>query len=260
MTGYYLKKSIANPVFFLCAIVLAVIMVAGTWEDLSFARNNVIPVLYCFRLTISIGIAHVVLPLIAPLPFLFFHTHELGRGSEYFVLIRGDRIWHHVGKLGAAVLSSFLVTALACIIFTLVCVIMGASWQTNHTVLDSFSGCYFYSWLQSGTAAVYLVYCLAFCLYSVPWVLTGMIASLFIHNVYIPFAVPFVVYLIWNFVTVTNQWHWLSMSMLLLKTSRAMQQTGGGIFYSLLYHIVVCLILSFIYAFIRGRQWRHEGV
>lgn len=85
---YYLKRILKSPVFGMCIILLVSVMLIGCYGDLEAARENHSSVLYLFIVTNSVGIAHVLVPVITVVPFLFFYVEEMEKKSVYYRIIR----------------------------------------------------------------------------------------------------------------------------------------------------------------------------
>ena len=259
MTAYYLKKSMCSPVFWGGAVIFAVILVAGCYSDLAAAHANTIPVLYCFMVTTSVGIAHVVAPLLCAMPFLFFYVDTLDHGSSHFLLIRSDAKAEFRAKILAALISSLCMTGLALLLFTVTALCFGAGWEAEQSLLMSFQGRYFEALVESHMLGVYFIYCISFLVYSLPWTLIGLVASLFVKNRYMVFAMPFLVFIVWNYLTELLGLTWLNLNMTLLK-GVARTLYGGGILYAFLYHGVLCLGLIMFYGVMYRRRWKYEGI
>lgn len=260
MVKYYVKRSIGSPVFAGCVVLLTLIMVIGCYpSDLAFARTHPMSVLYCFLVTSSVGVAHVVVPLITVIPFLFHHVEELHKGAVYFRLIRGNRKSEFAGKITAALLSALSVSFLSLLLFTGICLLLGAGGEAGPALPSWFAGRFFGEKVKTDTWSVYAVHGLAFLLYSLPWVLIGLVASLFLKNWYMVFALPFVAEIVMCYITERPGLYWLHPGTGLLK-GRVQALYGGGIFYSALYYGGVCVGLIMLYGFLWMRRWRNEGI
>ena len=259
MITYYLKKSICNPVLLGVVVVFSVTLIIGCYSDLSAAQTNTIPVLYCFMVTTSVGIAHVVAPLLCAMPFLFFYVDTLDSGSSYFLMIRTKAKTELLAKILAALISSVCMTGMALIFFTVTALCFGAGWEAEQSLHLSFQDKFFEAMIESHMMSVYFVYCISFLVYSLPWALVGLVASLFVKNRYMVFAIPFLVYIVWNYLTELLGLTWLNLNMTLLK-GNSRNLYGGGILYALIYHGILCLGLIIFYGVMYRRRWKYEGI
>lgn len=259
MFRYYGKRIFTSPVFAVCAVLQAAVMVIGCYVDLLAARHNVVSVLYCFVITNAIGISHVLIPVVAAVPFLFFYVEELEKKAVYYQLIRSSRRERLFGQLGAALLSAVAMTAAAVLLFTGVCLLFGAGWEANLSMKMYFENTYFEQMVLKNTVSVYLIHVLALLAYSAPWVLCGMIASLFSKNKYVILATPFIFFMALSYFTELLACFELNPGTTLLK-GMALSFAGGGIYYNLLYHTVLILLLCGAYGIVSGRRFRHEGI
>lgn len=261
MFRLYYKRCITNPVFYACAVLQAVMMAAGCHEWLGLAKENVISVLYCYRVTTSIGIGHVVLPLISVIPFMIFQVEETRPGAIYFQLSRTS-FWKELwGRLAAALLSAVTAMAAALLIFTVIAMACGAVWQTNDSVINWYEKSSLRELAEKGTWQIYLIESAGFLLYAMPWVLIGMVASLFVKNPYIVFAFPFVVFITANFLEDLTGSGWLNVSFIvLLKNVKLRGTFGGGIVIAAGYQLCLCGALTLLYVFLWKRRWTHDGL
>lgn len=260
MVKYYIKRSICSPVFAGSILLLTFIMVIGCYPaDLAVARENPMSVLYCFLVTSSVGVAHVVVPLITIIPFLFHQVEDLHKGAVYFRLARGNRRGEMAGKITAALLSAMLVSLVSLFLFTGVCLLFGVGGDPGTALPSWFAGRFFEERIKTDTWSVYAVYGLAFVFYSMPWVLIGLVASLIVKNWYMVFALPFIAEIVVCYVTENPTLYWLHPGTGLLK-GRVQNLFGGGIFYSFLYNGGMCLGLILLYRFLWIRRWRNEGI
>ena len=257
---FYLKRIIKSPVFWGGIILLTVLMVIGCYEDLGAASRNNIPVLYCLWVTNSIGISHVLVPAVVVIPFLFFFVDELEKGSLYYQLIRSRKTGCYLGQLGASVVSAMLLTILSVICFSLICMLYGAGWQANESLIQGYSGTYYEEMIQSQPWLVYLINVFVFVLYSTPWVLMGMVISLFTKHRYLILIGPLMIFMAMNYLTELAGLPWLGPDQTLLKGLDARNLAGGGIYYALSYHLILDVALSLCYLILSRRKYKHEGV
>lgn len=259
MFWFYLKRVLKSPVFFGCVILLTVLMVIGCYEDLGAAANNNIPVYYCFWVTNSIGISHVLVPAVVVIPFLFFFVDELDKGSLYYQLIRSKKTVCFLGQLGAAAASAMLTAALSVISFSLFCMLCGAGWQANDSLIQGYAGTFYEEMIQNRLWLAYLIGVFVFVLYATPWVLIGMVLSLFTKHRYLILIGPFMIFMAANYLTELAGLLWLGPDQTLLKGS-ARNLAGGGIYYALAYHLILDAALSLCYLIGARRKFQHEGI
>lgn len=253
MFHYYWKRCVKGAVFWGCVLILTAIMVIGCYpSDLAYAKDNTMPVIYCFIVTNSIGISHVLLPVLAAVPFLFYYVEECVNGGAFYQMIRGSILTCCVGRLGASVVISMMLTGIATVLFTLICLLFGAGGTANSSMISFFQNQYFESAIKDRIWIVYGIYCLAFCLYAIPWGLVGMIVSLFTNNKYLIFASPFILFIIISYVTEAMRLFLLNPGSTLLKGS-VRGFFGGGILHALVYHLITVSVLSVVYLYLFRR-------
>lgn len=256
---FYLKRIIKSPVFWGCIMTQTILMVLGCYEDLNAAAANQLPVFYCFEVTNTIGISHVLLPAIVVIPFLFFFVDELEKGALYYSLIRSKKTTCYIGQILAAVLSSMMVTSLATILFSLICMLYGAGWQITDSQIQVFRGTHYEQMVQERFGLVYLIHVFVFVLYSVPWVLIGMVLSLFTKHRYLILIGPFILFMAANYLTELAGISWLRPGDTLLK-GNTRSLAGGGLYFALTYHLTLSIALSICYLTVSKRRFHHEGI
>lgn len=255
-----MKQLLGSGVFWGTVLLFAVIMVAGAYADLPAARANSSSVLYLYLVTSTVGIAHVLVPVVTILPFAFFYVEEMEKKAVYYNLIRCSRRAYYGSNIAVAVLSSMLVSGLALLIFVLVCLGYGAGFAYSSSAASFFEGSMYAVWLTDGKHVwVLLVKLLAFVVYSAPWGLLCLAASVFSKNKYVILAAPFLME--WSVTLVLQMlgvWQ-LDPGMTLLK-GPYIRLPWGGIPYALGYHGILVAALSAFYYGMSKRRYRREGI
>ena len=267
MFRYYIRRILASPVYIGCVLLLLAVMLFGCAFELGVARESTISVLTCFRVSNSVGVSHVLIPMITALPFLFFFVDELEKKAVYYQLMRTNWRSCYGGRIGAALVSSMAVTALSLFLFTLICMAFGAGWKTSGVLEAAFEETFFEESLKKNTGLTYLVCCIALILYSAPWIVSGMVVSVFSKNRYLILALPGLFYLALSYLIQSLymywQWPlfiWLNPGHTLLKRRDILALPGGGIFYTLCYHAILSILLIVVYWTESKRRIRREGL
>lgn len=259
MFFYYLKRIVKSPAFGGGILLLTLLLVMGCYEDLTGARANHLSVLYCFIITNTVGISHVLLPVLVPVPFLFIYAEELNEKLLYYQYIRSNTAAVYRGRLLAAIVSPALVCLISVVLFTGICIAYGAGWEAEDSMIQFFRNAAFANTVQERLWLVYGVYGLAFLLYSLPWTLIGLVASLFCKNKYIIFAASFIIFISFSYITQLLGLYWLDPGMTLLK-GMVRSMAGGGIYYAFTYHMSFIAVLSLIYYIVSKRKFYYEGI
>lgn len=261
MLGVKLKRVLGSRVFWASVILYAVIMILGVQEDLPRARDNSVSVLYFYLVTTSVGITHVLISVITILPFVFFYVEELEKKSEYYNLIRSSKKEYYLANVFTAIISSVLVSALALLLFCMVCLAFGANFHVDPSVGSYYEGMFFGPWMENDRLIpVLLVHMLVFLAASTPWGVLCMAISIFSKNKYVIIAFPFILRTAANLITDLTALHMLSPGVMLLKGSVILRMPYGGFFYALGYHMVFVAAFSIFYYAMSKRRFRHEGI
>ena len=255
-----LKKVIYSTAFWGSVILLAGSMVFGVYSDLQNARNNSISVLYYYLVTTSIGISHVLIPIITIIPFTFFYVEELDKKAVYYSLIRCSKRKYYLANIFTAIISATLVTLLAILIFMIVCLGFGANLQITDVIIDYYSETFFQLWIERGMLVeVLLINICVFVMFSIPWTLLSLAVSILSKNKYIIISSPFIMFMTASYVTEMVSADLLNPGLMLLKGS-ILQMPYGGILYVIVYHGIFILSFSIFYYCMSKRRFLHEGL
>lgn len=260
MLRSYLKRILCSPLFWACGGMLAAAMVLGVVEDLRAADNNSISLIYCWIVTNSVGIAHVLLPVLSAIPFTYFYVDRLEKKAVYYTMIRSNTRNYYLSDIGAAMIGSALVVLAASTLYIAFCVALGAGNNVQDSVTQYFSGTWFESWSTEGAyGKILLVHVLDYLLFSLPWALLGILASLFCKNKYVIIAAPFIGFMLISYITEMVSADYLNPGNMLLKG--AIRNTpGGGILYAAIYFVGLSVVLGAGYYTISRRRIKHEGI
>lgn len=260
MLRSYLKRILSSPLFWACSIILTIAMLIGVFEDLRVADSNSISLLYCWIVTNSIGISHVLLPVLSTIPFTFFYVDRLEKKAVYYTMIRSNTRNYYLSDVGASMISSALVTLVSSTLFLGFCAALGAGNNTQDSVTQYFLGTWFENW-SAGSAygKILLIHVLDYLLFSLPWALLGVLVSLFCRNKYVIIAAPFIGFMLISYITEMVSADYLSPGNMLLKG--AIRNTpGGGILYAAIYFVGLSAVFGAAYYMISRRRIKHEGI
>ncbi|MBO5389871.1 MAG: hypothetical protein J6A59_17385 [Lachnospiraceae bacterium] len=258
---WILKRIIKCPVIYVCIIVLTLLMIIGCCEDLSYAKNNNIGVLYCFVLTNSLGVSHVVAPLLVSIPFLYYYVDEIDHKYTYYQIIRAnDKVKYYGAQILSAIITVLIVTIVSILCFTILCLLLGATWEPGQTMAYYYEGTFWEKYIVNGNSLfVYMVYCVCFVLYALPWPLVGIMASYILRNRYVIVASPFIAFVFISYITQLLSLERLDPGLTLLKGS-VMYMEYGGVIHSVLYNILLTtLFIVIIFVEIKMR-YKKRGI
>jgi|GEM_PF-6437577 len=255
-----LKKVIGSFVFWITIILFAGSMVFGVYGDLQNARDNSMSVLYCYLVTNSVGISHVLIPVMTIVPFTFFYVDELDKKSVYYNLIRCSKRKYYLANILTVIISAALVSALAILVFVIVCFGFGANLKVTEVIIEYYADTFFMSWVERGMLVeILLVQICSFVLYSIPCGLLSLAISILSKNKYVIIASPFILDMAISYGTEILSIHWLNPGLMLLK-GPMLQKPFGGLLYAIGYHMVLILILSIFYYGMSKRRFLREGI
>lgn len=255
-----MKRLLGSGVFWGTVLLFAAIMVAGAYSDLPSARAESSSVLYLYLVTSTVGVAHVLVPVVTILPFAFFYVEEMEKKAVYYNLIRCSKRAYYGSNIAVAALSSMLVSVMALLIFVLVCLAYGAGFGFSEAMASFFEGSIYAVWLKNGGSGwVLLVKLLVFTAFSAPWGLLCLAVSVFSKNKYVILAAPF---LIARGAAIVLQMLglWLMDPGMTLLNGISLRLPYGGIPYALGYNGALVAALSVFYYVMSKRRYRHEGI
>lgn len=255
---FCLKRIVKGKIFWICTVLMAVLLVAGCGEDLFMERALQPSVFYMYLISTGIGIVAVLMPVLASMPFLFYYTDEIKSGNAHFQMIRMKKKSRYLaGQFLAATGSAVLMAVIALAIFTVFCIFAGAGWQANDVMLQGFFQDSMYdAYLQKGTTVMpYMIYAFTYVLFSMEWGLIGMAVSFFIKNRYVVIAAPFLFAQIMGYLMYGAYAPYTT----LLQTVH-LHWAGGGLYYAIGYHIISLSIWIGLSVLFFYRRLRYEGV
>lgn len=259
---WYLKKVLKNPMMYAAAILLAGLMCMGCYGDLAAARENKISVLYCYIVANSVGISHVLVPVVTSIPFLSVFVEEHEKKLAYYQIIRSrNRRKYYGAQWIAALATALLVAAASLLLFTMICLLFGAGWDSNDSIKMYFEGTYFADSVKNDfTINTYLIHCFAFLLYASPWALIGLLVSFFSRNKYVIIASPFIALLAGNYITELLSVNILNPGMTLLIGNDFRYQEYGGIFHTVRYFAILLFALTIMLCIKITEKMKNEGL
>lgn len=268
MFKLYVKQVIRSPLFIVCTCLTLLFWVSGCGDYISWAKDEIINILYLFITSYTFGIVLVMVPILMTVPFLFLFVEELQKKIVYYQMIRTSFRKYYRGQIFSAIFISFISAAISVLIFSIICLKAGAGFEAGNlcVYLDGTSmEMLFYSskmWL------LYVWYCVIFMLFCMPWTMFGLLFSLFTKNRYVLIAAPFVCYWALSYTVEMIYpycpfalWFWPPLAM--LDSGWIYEEfwtMAHSILYPLIYNLGLIALLAFIYYFVSRRRFLREGL
>lgn len=275
MFRFYLKRMILSKLFVVCLIITIIILLFGASKILMVAGeragyNEAISILETLHATMEFGgFYSVIAPALMSITFLYFYTEDMAKRAIYYQMLRTNRFRYYIGQIVSALVSAGLLIFVGLVVLVIVSMIAGVSWNHEGWWVYLFEGTntekYYYgddSWKLTLWHLVIVIF------YSLPWPLLGMVISLFTKNRYVIMASPFVIFMLWNYITqflwFDNNWIiWVIPTgpMLLIGVPWEPNWSLGLTFiYPIVYHVIFIGGLSLIYLLITRRRYVREGL
>lgn len=258
MIKHDVKKAVCNPYFVVCTIIMALIFIQGSYEDIVYGSD--IGVIGALLYSTEFGYVSLVISILASLPFAGSYYEEVHTGYYYHVIGRESRFRYTLGKITAAVTSGFLTVFLAIIIFEIFAV-CATPLEVRYGGTSFLEGNSFYlDLIESGYGwVVLLAKSVLYSCYGSVWALVSLVASGFIDNRYVIAVLPFFLErLLMYGLSLVNLDIWHPYNLSLPLKDWVLKQMGGGIPFCLSYFIILCTI-SFI-LFRRQMEKQYQGV
>lgn len=250
MLRYYLRNTVLSPAMIVAIIGVYLAMLAGAYP---FYSSDL---LYNYQHTISLGFVGFFIPVATVLPICYFqHMLTAGRATQ-FCLMRSRKKAYASAACASAVISGMLVMAAAFVLFTISCLIyspQGTPYLGKG--LFQYSGT-FYQSLLSRPLLMYVLMGAVFMLNGAIWPMISLLCFSFTSNKYLVVSIPFILRTVLGYIAQPLQIYALDPAQLLLK-GIAIQWTGGGIPFLLLYCGAVTLVCGGIWTFREYRRMRN---
>lgn len=275
MLRFYLKRIMKSRLFLFCLGITVFVLLFGTMNILLVARecavhNEAISIMESLHATLDFGgFFCVIAPALMSITPLYFFTEDLEKRAVYYQMIRGNRKSYYLGQIVSAMITTSLMIVIGLIVFVCVCTLNGVSWEHNGYWIYLFEGtnteAYYYGAESWKITLWHLIVTVFYCL---PWSLLGMVVSLITKNRYVVMASPFVIFMLWNYIS-----HWLTQSipkLVWVQPTKPLMLTGVlweenwsitlTIVYPVLYHCILIGGLSLVYLLITRRRYLREGL
>lgn len=274
MVSYYIKRIMKSRLYYGCMLISAVILIIGSYNLLISANERVvgeeISVMECLFSTMDFGgFFAVIAPALMSVVYLVFFTEDLEKKAVYYQLLRTNRRHFYGGQILSALFTTTILIAVPLLVFTLVCLVSGAVWEFDGQWFTFFEETNIEKYCYGANSwKMTLWYMFLTVMYCLPWALVGMVVSLIVKNRYAILASPFVIFMLWNYV---SQWVyrvqpkilWFEPMQPLLFWGILFEHEWSlklQILYPVIYHFILIGGLSLVYLLITKRRYRHEGL
>lgn len=253
----YIKRIFSSYIFWICVIVIEVMLIAGCYGDLIYARissGNAQSIVSLFSYTTDFGIGEIIAYIVPSLPFLCFFVEEKNSSIAYYQLVRSSKQRYFLSQIFSAVISVTFVLAISITVFVIICYLYGANFDLHPCDYERYGQSVFSGIIKNGTFYLFCIICVSYIIHVLPGILCGMVLSHWIKNKYIIFAIPFVSYRIMQSLSViTNIYHidWYYAYL----PSTTLSDTVEGTIYIFTYPIVFSLLLACIYYYFSMRRF-----
>lgn len=250
MLRLYLRNTLLSPVMPVAMIALYLSMAVSVWPF------DTCDLLYLYQYTISLGFTSFFIPVVSVLPVCYFqHTLASGRFTS-FCLLRSTKRSYTWAVCFGAVISGMAVMAGAFVLFTITCLLYSPEGTPYFgTGLFSYDATFFAP-LTAHPFLLYLVMGGIFTLNGAMWPMISLLCFSVTSNQYIVASVPFIVRTGMGYFAQSMGIYVLDPAQLLLK-GIAMQWSGGGVPYLLLYTGIVAVVCGGIWTFREYGRIRH---
>lgn len=204
MFRYYMKRILTSRMFWLCMAISLFTLLYPCRFEWEYCRMDpgTMPVLYLLSALGFEGVYTMIVPILTSAPFMLVFTEELKEKVVYYQMIRAGRRHYYRDQILSAIGVGAIIGGISYFIWFVLCLAFGAVLDNSHghyslldgTVMESIAHSDGIVWLTIWYILLYVFYCLY-------WSLIGMALSLVTKNKYVLIAAPFIIYLVWEYVT-----------------------------------------------------------
>lgn len=126
MFQFYIRRILKSYIFWLSVIILTLILLIGSNQDMLDAGTNKLSFLYLFEWTSSLGIGQILSCILVPIPFLYFYIDEMNSKATYYQMIRCNKTSYFISQLLSALVSVIILCLISIFLYTCVCYVFGA--------------------------------------------------------------------------------------------------------------------------------------
>lgn len=268
MLRYYMKRILTNPIFYICLAIGLFALITPCRHELPFCRVDRLPIMYMLSTT-EMGIFSMLVPILTTAPFMLVFTEELKEKVVFYQMIRAGRKHFYRDQILSAIFCGVIIGAITWTVWLIVMLGAGARFPATNDWFGNFIGTNLESMVETD-AFIWLSiwYLLVQVFYCLHWNLMGMALSLVTKNKYVLIAAPFIIYLVWEYMT---QMIYSMAKGVMFVNPGSMRMSGGleylpywQLSYSYLYPIVVYVILigglGGLYYIVTKRRFLREGL
>lgn len=274
MIRYYIQRIMKSRLYYVCMLISTVVLILGCFNHLlvadSYVSGEKISLMECLHTTLDFGgFFAVIAPALMSVSYLFFFTEDLEKKAIYYQLLRTNRNRFYGAQIIAALFTTTVLVVVSLIIFVVVCLSCGVVWEFNGQWFSFFDGSHIEQYCYGDNAwKMTIWYMILTVMYCLPWALVGMAVSLVLKNRYAIFVAPFVIFMLWNYV---SQWIYQVQPKILWFEPMQPLLIWGILFehdwslqlqilYPVMYHVILIGGLSVLYLMVSNRRYRHEGI
>ena len=271
MFRYYMKRILKSRIFWICLGISLFALLYPSRSEWVYCYTDYgrTPILYVLSTTGFTGIYTMLIPILTTAPFMLIFTEELKEKVVYYQMIRAGRRHYYRDQILSAIAVGAVIGGITYLIWFILTLAFGAGFDNSYGYYSFLDGTVMEPIVYSDglvwLTIWYLWLCVFYCLF---WSLIGMAVSLVTKNKYVLIAAPFIIYLVWEYVT----------QLLYSVTKTALFFNPGSpmmngtleylpcwrVEYSVLYPILCYFVLigglSALYYFVTKRRFLREGL
>jgi hypothetical protein len=199
-----------------------------------------------------INAGNLLIPIIAPLPFVMFYMETAKTGFSYTMLARSNKLRYYGSQILAAAISGMLVIMCSILLFSLFFLLQGygigkgtVDWRSTPMYKYTGRGMY---WVP------YVVRLISEMFFGGIWSVTALALSSVTTNKYLVISMPFFIFEIIENMAYISRVYVLAPLAIVQEYTFTYDMTLGGMFYSIGYSILLMAICAWIYCRYRKGQ------
>ncbi len=249
MYKVYIKNIFFSKIFWISIIITLLTFIAGSYQSLIVQDEA----LECYQCAAVYGSGHIVAMVLSPLPFLVIFSDEIKKRVAYYQIVRTSKyIFDQVMAVFTSVMGMGFIVLL---VFFLICKAYDCDFSFNEYDARKLQGLgIFENIVKNNVMLSYLLVYLSYVLQILPGAFFTMIIACFVKNKYIVFAMPWIVFRVFQMLALVLGIPYLDLTYASF-AGTTLTESLGGMLYCFLYPCFLCLFAIISYYMIFKRRF-----
>lgn len=251
MYKVYIKNIFFSKIFWIAIIITLLTFIAGSYQSLMIQDDALV----CFECAAVFGTGHIVAMVLSSLPFLVIFSEGIKKRTAYYQIVRTSKRKYIFDQIMAVFTSVMGMGFIVLLVFFLVCKAYDCDFFLNEYDAQRLHGLgIFENIVKSNMILYYLLVYLSYVLQILPGTFFTMIIACFVKNKYIVFAMPWIVFRVFQMLALVLGNPYLDLAFASF-AGTTLSDSLGGMLYCYLYPVFLCLFAIISYYMIVKRRF-----